>query len=136
MTHTSGPAATSEAPAVVGRSGKRNPARETIVLSVLSGVIVVLLGFTFTATNDRIDDTNDRIDDTNDRITRVEHRLERFEERVDARFAQIDAKLADLQVGVAEIDRKLTSLIAALNRTGEVEAALSGDVTGPGAPRP
>ena len=67
--------------------------------------IVALLVFNFTTFNARIDDTNDRIT--------------RLDERTDARFAA-------LEEDVAEINLKLTALIAALNRTGEVEAALEG----------
>lgn len=78
--------------------------------------IVALLIFNFTTLNARIDDTNARIDDTNDRITRLE-------ETIDARFAA-------LEEDVAEINLKLTALIAALNRTGEVEAALEGRLLG------
>ena len=76
--------------------------------------LVALLIFNFTITNARIDDTNARIDDTNDRITRLE-------EKMDARFAA-------LEEDVAEINLKLTALIAALNRTDEVDAALDGQL--------
>ena len=67
--------------------------------------MVALLIFNFTTLNARIDDTNDRIT--------------RLEERMDVRFAA-------LEEDVAEINLKLTALIAALNRTEEVEAALEG----------
>ena len=74
--------------------------------------IVALLIFNFTTLNARIDDTNDR-------ITRLEDRVTRLEEKMDARFAA-------LEEDVAEINLKLTALIAALNRTDEVDAALEG----------
>lgn len=80
--------------------------------------IVALLVFNFTTLNARIDDTNAQIDDTNARITRLE-------ERMDTRFAALEAD-------VAEINLKLTALIAALNRTEEVEAALEGRLLDPG----
>lgn len=70
--------------------------------------IVALLIFGLTTTNARIDDTNARIDDTNARITRLE--------------AKVDALGED----VAEINLKLTALIAALNKSEEVGAALEG----------
>ncbi len=76
--------------------------------------IVALLIFNFTATHDRIDDTNDRIDETNHRITRLE-------EKIDARFTA-------LEKDVAEINLKLTALIASLNKTDEVAAALEGRI--------
>ena len=55
----------------------------------------------------------------NDRITRLE-------ESMDARFAQVDARFAALEEDLAEIDRKLTALIAALNMADEINAALEG----------
>lgn len=67
--------------------------------------IVALLIFNFTTLNFRINDTNDRIT--------------RLEDKVDARFAA-------LEEDVAEINLKLTALIAALNRTEEVDAAVEG----------
>ena len=63
--------------------------------------IIALLIFNFTITNARIDDTNDR-------ITRLDARFDKLEE------------------DVAEINLKLTALIAALNQTAQVEAALEG----------
>ena len=72
-----------------------------------------------TSLNARIDDTNARIDDTNARIDDVNDRITRLEERMDARFEA-------LEEDVAEINLKLTALIAALNRTEEVDAALEG----------
>ncbi|MCY4664876.1 MAG: hypothetical protein OXC00_09430 [Acidimicrobiaceae bacterium] len=82
-------------------------------LTALFGTaIVALLIFNFTTLNARIDDTNARIDDTNARITRLEERME--------------TRFAALEEDVAEINLKLTALIAALNRTDEVDAALEG----------
>ena len=71
--------------------------------TLFGAAIVALLVFSFTTTKDRIDDTNDR-------ITRLE--------------ARMDARLTALEEGVAEINLKLTALIASLNRTDEVSAAL------------
>ena len=89
---------------------------ENPLLTLFGAVIVVLLGFNLTTTNMRIDDVNDRLD--------------RLEDRMDARFAQMDARFEALEHSVAEIDRKLTALIAALNKTAEVDGAMSGDVSG------
>lgn len=62
---------------------------------------------------------NIRINDTNERIDRLEARVDRLEARMEARFDQLEAAVAD-------IDRKLTALIAHLNATSEVDDALSG----------
>ena len=64
------------------------------------------------------------LNSTNDRITRLE-------ERMDARFAQVDARFAALEEDVAEINLKLTAIIAALNMTEEVTAALEGRLIAP-----
>ncbi|MYH00759.1 MAG: hypothetical protein F4144_14915 [Acidimicrobiaceae bacterium] len=64
-------------------------------------------------------------------------RIDRLEDTVNARFAATDAKIDELDTRLsgkidgldAKIDRidlKLTALIAALNKDGEVEAALEG----------
>ncbi len=59
-------------------------------------------------------------------------KLAALEDKMDARFveqdAKFDAKFAALERGQAEIDRKLTALIAHLNQTGAVEAALEGRI--------
>ena len=72
--------------------------------------IVTLIIFNFTTLNFRINDTNDRVT--------------RLEETMDARFAA-------LEEDVAEINLKLTALIAALNRTEEVDAAIEGRLLDP-----
>ena len=56
---------------------------------------------------------------THERITRLEDSVIRLEERMDARFTA-------LEEDVAEINLKLTALIAALNMTDEVTAAIEG----------
>ena len=96
---------------------------ENPLLTLFGAVIVVLLGFNLTTTNMRIDDVNDRID-------RIEDRMDARFAQIDARFAQMDARFEALEHSVAEIDRKLTALIAALNKTAEVDGAMSGDVSG------
>jgi cytochrome b len=78
--------------------------------AVFSTAIVALLIFNYTTLNFRISDTNDRIT--------------RFEDKVDAQFAA-------LEEDVAEINLKLTALIAALNRTEEVDAAIEGRLLDP-----
>ncbi len=78
--------------------------------AVFGTAIVALLIFNYTTLNFRINDTNDRIT--------------RFEDKVDAEFAA-------LEEDVAEINLKLTALIAALNRTEEVDAAIDGRLLDP-----
>ena len=112
------PAATPDA-AAAGRTRIRDQVAENPLMALFGTVFVALLMFNFTTTHSRISDTNDRITRLEERLIRFEERLTRFEESVDAKFAAQDAK-------IDEINLKLTALIAALNATAEVDAALEG----------
>ena len=92
--------------------------------AIMGAVVVLLLGFALTQTNDRISETNDRISRLEDRVSLLEDRVHAGFAKVDERFAQQDAKLD-------EINLKLTALIAAINATAEVEAALDGRLLDP-----
>jgi len=139
MTHTPDPAATPQAQDA-GLSAEAKPARprlrdqiaENPLLSLLGGVfaalltllgtgVVALLLFAFNNINDRIDGIHDRIDSLEAslgaRMDRLEARMDRLEAKVDAGFAAQGAQ-------IAELDRRLTALIAHLNATEAVEAAL------------
>ena len=50
---------------------------------------------------------------------------------MDARFAQVGARFAAIEEDVAEINLKLTAIIAALNMSEEVTAALEGRLIAP-----
>ena len=76
----------------------------------LSTALVAMLIFTLTRADNRID--------------RLEDRFDRLEAKVDARFDAQDAK-------IDEINLKLTALIAALNATDQVGAALEGRLLDP-----
>ena len=71
---------------------------ENPLQALFGAAIVALLVFSFTTTNDRIDDTNKRIDDTNDRITRLEARM-------DARFTVLEEGVAENQPQADRPDR-------------------------------
>ena len=60
------------------------------------------------------------------RLAEVDDRFVRLEEEVDDGFAEMDAKFAAQDAKIDEINLKLTALIAALNKTEEVDAALTG----------
>ena len=112
------PAATPDAAgaAAAGRTRIRDQVAENPLMALFGTVFVALLMFNFTVTHSRISDTNDRIT--------------RLEESVDARFEAQDAKIDRLfaaqDAKIDEINLKLTALIAALNATAEVDAALQG----------
>ena len=75
------------------------------LLTVMGAVVVALLMLMFNSINSRID--------------RLEGRVVALEAKMDRRFAEQDAK-------IDEINLKLTALIAALNKTDEVDAAIEG----------
>ena len=108
-----------------------NPARRWIenpMQTLLVTVLVFLFGFVLTQTNGRITETNDRITRLEDKVdagfTRIDERFAQQDAKFDERFAQQDEKLD-------EINLKLTALIAALNATAAVEAALDGKLLDP-----
>ena len=82
--------------------------------TLLVTVLVLLFGFVLTQTNDRISRLEDKVD------TGFAQQDAKFDER----FAQQDEKLD-------EINLKLTALIAALNATAAVEAALDARLLDP-----
>ena len=139
MTHTPDPTATPQAQ-MAASTVEARPARprlrdqiaENPLLSLFGGamlglltflgtVVVALLVFTLTSISDRIDSLGERID-------RVEvslgERIGRLEDKVDAGFAAQRAQ-------IAETDRKLTALVAMLNATEAVDAALEGRLLAP-----
>ena len=127
--------------ATVDRPSLRAQVAENPLLSFFGLVIVALLTAAIVSPhiriddiNIRIDDTNRRIDDTNRRIDETNERIDETNERIDRLEAKMDARFDKLEAAVAEIDRKLTALIAHLNATAAVDDALAGRLTGPRAP--
>ncbi len=104
---------------------------ENPLQAIFGTAVVTLLVFNFTTFNARIDDTNARIDRVEARIDARFTALEARIDRVEARMDRVEARIARVEEGVSEINLKLTALIAALNRTEEVEAALDGRLIDP-----
>ncbi len=110
---------------------------ENPLQSLFGAAIIALLTFTLTSTharfgdvhqriddlnasvNARFDDVSARFDDVSARIDATNERITRLEERMEARFEALEAS-------VAEINLKLTALIAALNMSAQVDAAQEG----------
>lgn len=120
--------------ATVARPSLRAQVAENPLLSFFGLVIVALLTAAIVSPHIRIDDINVRIDDTNRRIDETNARIDETNERIDRLEAKMDARFDKLEAAVAEIDRKLTALIAHLNATTAVDDALAGRLTGPSAP--
>ena len=132
MTHTPDPDATLQAEAGVAAAEAR-PARarlrdqiaENPLLSLFVGltlalptflgtVVVALLIFALGGINDRLDSLGERIDSVESSLG---ERIDNLEDKMDAGFAAQGAQ-------IVELDRKLTALIAHLNATEAVDAAL------------
>ena len=101
---------------------------QTLFAMAFAGLLI----FVFT-------DQSNRITRLDDRITRLEDRITRLEEKVDSRFAaqdeKIDAMFAAQNETIDEINLKLTALIAALNMSSTVDAAVEGRLVGAPQPR-
>ena len=86
----------------------------------------------FTQQDAKFDERFARIDE---RFARIDERFAQQDAKFDERFAQLDAKFderfAQQDAKFDEINLKLTALIAALNATAEVEAALDGRLLDP-----
>ena len=118
MDHTADPHTAAPAPATATRRPRmRDQAADNPLLTLFGGIIIALLISTLASSNLRIDDLNSRFDDVNGRIDEMNDRITRLEAKIDAQDDKIH-----------QIDLKLTALIAALNKTGEVDAALSGTI--------
>ena len=117
--------------ATVDRPSLRAQVAENPLLSFFGLVIVALLTAAIVSPHIRIDDINIRIDDTNRRIDETNERIDETNERIDRLEAKMDARFDKLEAAVAEIDRKLTALIAHLNATAAVDDALAGRLIGP-----
>lgn len=131
---------TAEAPparakASQGRPRLRDQAAENPLLTLFGTIIVALLVFVLGTTNLRIADINNRFDDINDRFDEVHDRIDETNDRIDEtndRIDRLEDRFASLEQRVIEIDRKLTALIAHLNATAAVDAALEGQFVQPG----
>lgn len=150
MTHTPDPdtplqsqAAGSAAEAGTARPRLRDQIAENPLLSLFLGLTLAVLTFLGTLAvalllyvlndiNDGFDSLGERIDSVavslGERIDRVETSLS---DRMDGLEDDMGAGFATQGAAIAENDRKLTALVAVLNATDEVSAALDGRLLGP-----
>ena len=117
---TAGAAATTRG-AAGGRPWVANAlvAALTAAVTVVGGILGALLVHEFNSIDDR--------------FAAVDARFVRLEAKMDTGFAEVDAMFAAQDDKIDEINLKLTALIAALNKTDEVDAALTGRVLDPAA---
>lgn len=106
------PPGLASAPTVAARPTLRGQITENPLASFLGAMVVALL-ISMLAT-------------TNIRINRLEDRVDAGFAAQDAKFDKIDAKFDELDAKFDEMNLKLTALIAKLNATDDVDAALEG----------
>ena len=152
-TAAAGSSATS-VPVTAARPNSWAKLAENPLQTLLATAVVALLIFSLTSTNASIADTNDRISRLEDRVTSLEDRVTRLEERVtrlEERVTRLEERVTRLEESVTrleesvirleermearftaqdakidEINLKLTALIATLNMTEQVNAAMAG----------
>ena len=121
-----------------------------LVIALVS-LIGLLLGLPMYLINDEVNEIEHKVDALEAKIdarfaaqdAKIDARFAAQDAKIDARFAQVDARFAQvdvrfdsLQSGLGEINLKLTALIASLNATEAVGAALEGRLTGAGTADP
>ena len=141
--------ATSSAAAV--RPTLRSQVAENPLASFFGAIVVALMVSMLTMVNIRINSLEDRFDRLGDRIetrltaqdariNRLEARIDGLDAKFDAKFDELDAKIDGLEAKFDakfdgldakfdEMNLKLTALIAALNATDDVDAAIEGRLT-------
>ena len=104
---------------------RRDGALTNTILGVLGAAFVAVLTFALTSTNARITRLENRVDagfeHVDDKIDTLDAKIDELDDKIDTKFGELDDKIDN-------IDLKLTALIAGLNRTAEVEAALEGSL--------
>jgi len=134
----------------------RTNVAENPFTAVMIAVVVALLGVLLMSNNSNTDRLDTRINRVEDSVVRLEEKIDarfaeqdakfearfaeqdaKFEARfasIDQRFVQQDAKFEALDEKLDDIDLKLTALIAGLNATQQVGAALDGRLLESNAP--
>ena len=142
------------------RTVRRSAVREVVeqpLLVLMGTLIVALLGIAFVNLNNSVGLLDSRIDRVEVRIDRLEDNLssrfaaqdaefetkfaeldakfeakfDEFEAKFDELDAKFEAKFEVLDGKIDELNLKMTALIAALNATTQVEAALDGKLLNP-----
>ena len=121
-------------PAAAGPRARRAILGDNPLQTALATLAVALLVLAFADNRSRMD----RLEDTmNARFAEQDAKIDKLEDTMNARFAEQDAKIdkledtmnarfAEQDAKIDEINLKLTALIAALDKTVEVDAAIEG----------
>ena len=126
---------------------RRDGALTNTILAVLGAAFVAVLTFALTTTNARITSLESKVDAGFERVgdkidtkfDELDTKIDELDDKIDTKFDELDTKIDELDDKIDtkfdelddkidNLDVKLTALIAALNRTAEVEAALDGSL--------
>ena len=130
------PAGAAAPPRSTGRAGWTTVSN-SFIPALLSAALVAVMIFAFTTLDNRITSLENRLTAFENRVdarfaaqdAKIEARFAAQDAKIDARFDAQDAKIEALDAKIDEINIKITALIAALNKTEEVDAALAGEIT-------
>ena len=106
-------------------------AADNLMVAIFGPMIVLLLAYALYTTNDRFGEVNDRFGEVNDRFIALEASIDRRFAAQDAKIDALDAKIDALDAKIDGMSLKLTALIAALDKTDEVDAVLAGGIAPP-----
>ena len=114
-------------PAAAVRPTLRGQVAENPLASFLGAVIVALLVSMLATTNIRINRLEDRVDALD---AKFDAKFDALDAKFDAKFDALDARFDALDAKFDDMNLKLTALIAKLNATDDVDAAVEGRLTG------
>lgn len=118
--------------AASARPTLRSQVADNPLLSLFGAIIVVLLSAAIASPHMRINDTNDRLDRLEAAMmagfAAQDEKIAQLDEKIDTRFADLDTRIDQLDARIDQLDLKLTALIAALQMTRIVDAALEGSL--------
>lgn len=117
-------------PAVAARPTLRGQIAENPLASFLGAMVVALLVSMLATTNIRINRLEDRVDaGFAAQDAKFDAKIDKLDAKFDKLDAKFDAKFDQLEAKFDEMNLKLTALIAKLNATDDVDAALEGRLT-------
>ena len=101
------------------------------VLGSLGAVTVALLAYTLTTTQSQFAGIQSQFASIQSQFARVQDQFAEVHDRIDRLEDKIDEGFATQGAMIEQINLKLTALIAALNMTTEIDAALEGRLLSP-----
>lgn len=101
------------------------------VLGILGAVVVALLTYTLTTTQSQFAGIQNQFAGIQGQFALVQDQFAEVHDRIDRLEDKIDEGFATQGAMIEQINLKLTALIAALNMTAEIDAALEGRLLSP-----